>query len=111
MPTTAVTAFEVLFWKLGSFEYWAVIESWAIGSAIERVAVPPLTLAVPREAPLAKNVTFPLNVPAPGLTTATVAVSVTCSKGAGLVFDKGASVVVVGARTTAAESTADVLPP
>ena len=105
-----MTALDVLLWKLGPFPYWAVMESLAIGNATERVAIPPLTLAVPREVPLAKNVTFPLKVPAPGLTMATVAASVTSSKGAGLVFESAARVVVVGARTMAARLTADVLP-
>ena len=83
VPTTAVTALDVLLWKLGPFPYWAVMESLAIGNATERLAIPPLTLAVPREVPLAKNVTFPLKVPGPGLTMATVAASVTSSRGQG----------------------------
>ena len=70
---------------------------------------PSLMVAVPRAMPLAKNSTVPVAVPAPGLVTATAAVSVTDAKAAGFELDTE-TVVVVAARTTANELTAEVLP-
>jgi hypothetical protein len=100
---------EVLVCKSELPEYWAVIESMAIGGTTDRVACPLLRVAVPRDVPLAKNWTVPVAVPAPGLFTATIAVRVTNSKGAGLAFD-AETVVVVVANTTANVLTAEVLP-
>ena len=44
---------------------------------VENVATPPLTPVVPMGEPLSRKVTEPVGVPAPGLTTETVAVKVT----------------------------------
>ncbi len=72
------TALDVLPVKLESPRYFAVSESVPTGSVVVvRIAVLPLRLAVPREVVPTKNCTEPVGVPAPGATTAIVAVSVT----------------------------------
>jgi hypothetical protein len=72
------TALDVLPVKLGAPEYSAVNESIPTGSVVVvRIAVLPLRLAVPTDVVPLKNCTVPVGVPAPGATTAMVAVSVT----------------------------------
>ena len=72
------TALDVLPEKSGSPRYSAVNESVPTGSVVVvKIAVLPLRLAVPREVVPTKNCTEPVGVPAPGATTAMVAVSVT----------------------------------
>ncbi len=78
MVTGTVTAVDVLVWKLVSPEYSAVIESLPTGSEVRSsVATPSLKVPVPIEVPSLRNSTVPVGVPAPGLTTAIVAVKVT----------------------------------
>ena len=76
--TVAVTAGEVLAVKLLSPVYSAVIELLPWGKRdVLSVATPPLRVPVPRSVVPLKNSTEPVGVPEPGLTAATVAVSVT----------------------------------
>ena len=104
------TALDVLPAKSGSPTYSAVKESVPTGSVVVvRTAVLPLRLAVPREVVPTKNCTEPVGVPAPGATTAMVAVSVTVWPEFAVdgVADRA---VVVPAWLTTCESAVDVLP-
>ena len=56
---------------------------------VVNVATPPLSVPVPMGLPLSRNVTVPVDVPAPGATADTVAVNVTiCPKEDGLTEDE-----------------------
>jgi hypothetical protein len=100
-PTCTFTAgVEVLVWKFGSPPYFAVIELAPAPSAVVgKVAAPLLKVPVPSEVEPLKNSTVPLGVPAPGLTGATVAVSVTLSPLTGVLGEKVTVVVVVACDT------------
>ena len=93
-PVETVTAVEVLALKLLSPVYWAVIALAAIGRVVVNVALPAESVAVPIELPSLRNSTVPVGVPAPGLTTATVAVRVTDSPALGFVLETVRPVVV-----------------
>ena len=86
--------------KLVSPEYVAVIECDPTDNVeVVKVAMPPDTAPVPRVVTPSKNVTVPDGLPAPGATTATVAVNVTlCPEIDG--FSDEAIVVVVLALFT-----------
>jgi hypothetical protein len=68
--------------------------------AVEKVATPPVSVPVPITVAPSRKLTVPVGVPAPGLTAATVAVSVTdCPKTDGLVLEMRL-VVVLALLTT-----------
>ena len=78
MLTATVAAEEGLGLKLGSPRYWA--ESWcepAVKDVVLKVARFPLRVVVPNSVEPSKNSTEPVGLPAPGETTAMVAVKVT----------------------------------
>ena len=76
--TTWVVAVEVLPRSLVSPPYMAVIgEEPTARLFVENVATPLLRVPVPSVVVPERNVTVPVGVPAPGATTATVAVNVT----------------------------------
>src|SRR5262245_532988 len=81
----------------------------AAAKLVGNVAVPPApTGAVPRTTPPSRNVTVPVGVPAPGATTATLAVKVTdWPVAAGLTDDSRAT--AVDARLTVWARAAEVL--
>ena len=101
--TISFTTAEVLPLKLlelSSPRYWAV-RLWEAAASVEtvRLAWLPIRLAVPSGVLPSKNSTEPLGLPDPGLTTPTVALSVTgCPYTDGLLST--ASVVVVAAWLT-----------
>ena len=68
----------VLVLNVLSPEYLAVME-WVFTAnvLVLKVAVRPVSAAVPMDVPPSKNSTEPVGVPAPGASTATVAVNVT----------------------------------
>ena len=76
---------------------------------VMKVATPPVSVGLPRMVEPSWNVTVPVGAPAPGLTTATVAVRVTdCPK----TDEEGLALrdVVVPAWLTVCEAIAEVLP-
>ncbi len=76
--TVSVQAAEVLVRKLPSPLYAAVINCEPTGSAlVMKVALPPLSVALPRFVMPSMNVTLPVGVPLPGALALTVTENVT----------------------------------